>query len=229
MDVCAKASFTFGVSSTTTRQYDIRITQFECNSESGGPQNCLQYYTGTTGTVQSFNYPIGATTLGSSVTHLADQIYNICIRRASGYCAVCYFPTLFPTTSTATTQASYGLGKIGSSTTCTTIPAQTDTDCRADYIIIPYAIESSSSAAGYNNNFKDSVWDAKPACSSARVRERLCGRVFSTTGNDAYSTFISGKQSICSGFAPFQIFVNFDSNEEITTDTTEDKNEKDLE
>ena len=27
------------------------------------------------------------------------------------------------------------------------------------------------------------------------------------------------------GFAPFQIFVNFDSNEEITTDTTEDKNE----
>ena len=36
MDVCAKASFTFGVSSTTTRQYDIRVSNLEPNSIDNG-------------------------------------------------------------------------------------------------------------------------------------------------------------------------------------------------
>ena len=41
----------------------------------------------------SFNFPTSATsstTTGTTWTHLADQHYDICIRRASGYCYICY-------------------------------------------------------------------------------------------------------------------------------------------
>ena len=68
------------------------------------------------------------------------------------------------------------------------------------YFQIPYAIESSSSAAGYNNKFDNTVWNpsSNTDCTKAQIAERLCGRVFSVTPTDTYSTFNSGKQSICS-------------------------------
>ena len=43
----------------------------------------------------SFNFPTSATsgtTTGSTWTHLANQHYDVCIRRASGYCYICYTP-----------------------------------------------------------------------------------------------------------------------------------------
>jgi hypothetical protein len=55
---CAKATFDFG-STTTTRQYDIKLTQYSCGDEMGGPSDCLQYFTATTGTVSSFNFKSG--------------------------------------------------------------------------------------------------------------------------------------------------------------------------
>ena len=68
------------------------------------------------------------------------------------------------------------------------------------YFQIPYAIESSSSAAGYNNKFDNTVWNpsSNTDCTKAQIAERLFGRVFSVTPTDTYSTFNSGKQSICS-------------------------------
>ena len=49
---------------------------------------CLQYFYGTnqdgsvTGQIKSFNYDQG--------WHLASQNQKICIRRESGFCAICY-------------------------------------------------------------------------------------------------------------------------------------------
>ena len=34
----------------------------------GGPMGCLQYFTAVTGTVASFNYPLGTTAIGSNPT-----------------------------------------------------------------------------------------------------------------------------------------------------------------
>ena len=34
----------------------------------GGPADCLQYYTATSGTVASFNYPIGTSSIASATT-----------------------------------------------------------------------------------------------------------------------------------------------------------------
>ena len=58
------------------------------------------------GTIASFNWDTTATTIAASQTHLSDQYYDICIRRARGYCSVCYSPYITSTT----TQSSYGVG-----------------------------------------------------------------------------------------------------------------------
>jgi hypothetical protein len=42
------------------------------------------------------------------VTHLARQNYDICFRRGSGFCYICYSPTINPATALIT-QISFGL------------------------------------------------------------------------------------------------------------------------
>ena len=109
---CVDATFQFDASTSTSRQWDIKVTQYTCDDELGGPQGCLQYLIATTGTVASFNYPIGSTSLSATgtdrVAHLNEQQYNICFRRASGNCAICFTPSIVSTTNVA----SYGLGNV---------------------------------------------------------------------------------------------------------------------
>ena len=59
-DQCNQASFLFG-ETTDTRDVDIKVTQYECGNEMGGPPDCLQFHTGSTGFIQSFNFPTGST------------------------------------------------------------------------------------------------------------------------------------------------------------------------
>ena len=46
--------------------------QIACTSVWKPPEDCLQFFTGTTGYIHSFNYAGGV--------HLANQYYTICIR-----------------------------------------------------------------------------------------------------------------------------------------------------
>merc|ERR1712029_144217 len=202
---CAAAVFSFGASTTTTRSFDIRVTHFECNSEKGGPPGCLQYYTGNTGTVQSFNYPIGSTSLGSTVTHLANQRYTICMRRESGKCSICYFPSVSPSSASSTAQASFGLS-TSSSTTASS--GDYDATCGEDYIIIPYGT-TATIAATFNNNLNSF---------NPSVRERICGRFL---GSANPSDTLTAHATVCSGFAPFNVLVNFDESEILASTTTD--------
>ena len=51
---------------------------------------CLQYYTATSNNIQNFGFPPTITAVTAGVTHLSNQHYDICIRRASGSCYICY-------------------------------------------------------------------------------------------------------------------------------------------
>ena len=48
------------------------------------PNSCLQYYTGVSGTIRSFNYD------GVNGRHLSNQDYSICIRTESSFCSISY-------------------------------------------------------------------------------------------------------------------------------------------
>jgi hypothetical protein len=82
---CNTLSFGLGTTATTTRSWEIRISQFECDYNNLAPQGCTQYFFGADdGKIQSFNYNSG------SGYNLANQKQNICFRREASKSKVCF-------------------------------------------------------------------------------------------------------------------------------------------
>merc|ERR1711963_1127274 len=208
---CVDATFQFDASTTTSRQWDIKVTQYTCDEELAGPPGCLQYHIATTGTVASFNYPIGSTSLSATgtdrVAHLNEQQYNICFRRASGNCAICFTPSIVSTTNVA----SYGLGNVASATDRLAV---LDTSCSEDYLVIP---------GGYASG---TIATTQATTLTADGIERICGRTF-TTDNTltlaiAYSS--TGSNSICTIRRPFMITFHTNDNEVVASTSPDGTN-----
>jgi len=105
---CVTVAFNYGAA-TVQRSYTIHVLQYERgNDHIAGQEGCLQFFTGTTGTVRTFNWVDVA---GS--THLQNQDYNICVRRRTDYCIICWVPTTAGTNATPT-KGSFGLSNGGS-------------------------------------------------------------------------------------------------------------------
>jgi len=81
-DDSATIAFTFA-EVDATRTFEIKVTQFHCDSEMRPPEGCLQYHTGIDGSIQTFNYD-------NDDVHLENQQYSICIRKEMGFCCIEY-------------------------------------------------------------------------------------------------------------------------------------------
>ena len=139
---CQMANFHIGSSTTTTRQWNIYVTQYTCGQEDlAGPPGCLQYHTGTTGLLKNFGYPSSNTASSTDVstTHLQNQVYQICIRRESSYCYICY------SAWHSSPAGSFGLS-IGP--TAAIAKARVSTACIDDYVVIPGGHTSAIAAIG---------------------------------------------------------------------------------
>jgi len=190
-DSCHVANFNIGALTTTTRKWDIKVTQYACGDfDSSGWPGCLQYYTALASKIQNFGFPTSSTTVGSGTTHLSNQNYDICIRRGAGYCYICYSPTNSAGT-TAASQQSFGLSLSGIAASGS---AQLDTDCSTDYLEIPFGNTATIAAI------------TTPG-TAATNSHRFCGRFFSTITDDLNSL------TVCSRRSPFTVGVAFDSNE----------------
>ena len=64
---------------TTSRSWQILITQIPCGTSYTAPTNCLQWFTSATGTLTSYNYQFVSAT-ATPIQKLANQDYTICIR-----------------------------------------------------------------------------------------------------------------------------------------------------
>ena len=53
----ATLSFSFSGTSTS-RTWDIKISQLECSNYNAPPSTCLQYHTTITGRIETFNYAV---------------------------------------------------------------------------------------------------------------------------------------------------------------------------
>merc|ERR1712061_351874 len=69
-----------GFATTTAKTFNILARQISCTASYKAPTDCVQYFTGTAGSVKSYNYAGGQI--------LAGQRYNNCIRTEKGYCAI---------------------------------------------------------------------------------------------------------------------------------------------
>merc|ERR1712228_1015685 len=186
---CHKAIFNVGATTTTSRKWNIRVTQYACGDyDNSGWPGCLQYYTSTASTIQNFAFPTSATTVTSGVTHLSSQKYDICIRRASGYCYICYSTWTAGTAVIA--QGSFGLNISPSIASQSAI----NTSCTSDYISIPYGNSAAIAAI------------TAPA-TEATFANSYCGRFFSI------ASAATAGVTVCTRRSPFIVGVNFDSNE----------------
>lgn len=100
--------------SSTTRAIQMKVSQIACSATWKAPDGCTQWFTGTSGTVYSYNYQGGV--------HLANQNYNNCIRREQGYCGIAYSngPSAFQLSGTTVDDVLIG------------------GYCVTDFVVIPY-------------------------------------------------------------------------------------------
>lgn len=132
---CVTAAFSFGAVAAQSRSYTIKITQFESTNEMGGPAGCLQFYTGNTGTVTSFNFVDAEPTTG---THLANQNYDVCVRQGIDKCSICWAVTAITAPNTRTNFGISSGGTAADGTPMGGTGAECETAAKGlDHILIP--------------------------------------------------------------------------------------------
>jgi len=100
------------------RQWEIKVSQIECNSPSIAPSGCFLYYTGASGSFRSFNYDANEEHKGYQM----GMNYGICIRRESGFCGIKY---------TAIAPFEFGAGPD------LVDRSATEASCQKDFVLIP--------------------------------------------------------------------------------------------
>ena len=159
-----------------------------------------------TGTIASFNWDttVALGSISASQTHLSNQYYDICIRRARGYCSVCYSPKL---TSTSI-QSSYG---IGTSSADPAQKASIGSQCTG----VTTFSSTEASQKGLGDYLEIAALQTSPATSTTIAGvSRICGNIFSaTTSGTAHAT-------LCSFATPFKVGVHFDSDEVVFSPAT---------
>ena len=127
------------------RGWKILVTQIPCDCQDSSlpdslaPTGCLQYHTGITGTISSFNfhgtimnyepcYFGNETTCGAPIWtgHLNSLDYSTCIRSAPGYCGIAFEQG---------DAESFQLSGLDSGNT--PYPYNGETQCNEDYLFIP--------------------------------------------------------------------------------------------
>jgi len=104
------------VGSTTTRTWNILVTQLACTDPWRAPDDCLQYYTGSSGEFRSFNFANGQL--------LSSQAYRACFRQELDFCSISYRASLRPSDS---------FEMLTSNTGTTTTTA----NCKTAFISVP--------------------------------------------------------------------------------------------
>lgn len=200
-DDCHTINFNIATTSTT-RAWTIHITQYTCQEDQntqGGPPGCLQWFTGTTGRVSSFGFDRTLTVItASAATHLSSQNYQVCFRRESSYCYICYTPKL-EGANAAATQSSFGLS-IFAGTAATAAASTVDQYCNADRL----------SLAGKETATNAAIVDIS---ATAQVGALVCGRYMDTANT------LTAVATVCTRNYPFVLGVIMDEDENYSVGT----------
>ena len=174
------------------REWKIKVIQYECDSPSLAPEGCLQYFTGISGNVSSFNWKTtdNVNTADAS-THLANQDYSICLRRENGYCAVEWSAGQPP----AEAEANYGYFSLSGdipaagADIAAAVALNGDVSCTTDYVIIPGGTGGTDPAS--------------------LAKDRFCGQALAYCPDAACAANVIGP--VKSGVTPFTLGVITDA------------------
>merc|ERR1712020_22172 len=201
---CVDVHYGVGGGTSATRELDIRVSQFACGDEMGGPAGCLQYYTSSAGKIRSFNFPdlTPGAAVGYKYVHLSRQHYKACVRKATAKAYICYgMCTSIVGSATATIgspvilQPSFGLSVSPAAGSQSAVGSA----CTSDYITIPSAVTKAIAAILSSNTVM--------IAETTSTATRFCGRYLATTAATYADT------SICSLAVPFELAVDFNDDE----------------
>lgn len=201
---CVDVHYGVGGGTSATRELDIRVSQFACGDEMGGPPGCLQYFTSSAGKIRSFNFPdlTPAAKVGYKYVHLSRQHYKACVRKAAAKAYICYgMCTSIVGSAIATIgspvilQPSFGLSVSPAAGS----QSAAGSACTSDYISIPSAVTKANAAILSSNTVM--------IAETTSAATRFCGRYLATTA----ATYAD--QSVCSLAVPFELAVDFNDDE----------------
>merc|ERR1712170_43599 len=207
---CVTALFTFG-GGAVNRRYTIHVIQYESTNEMGGPPGCLQFFTGATGLVQTFNWQTATTSV-----HLASQTYDVCVRKMIGMCVICWSPEtsgVFDAAAAITAKTgSFGVNNGKNSAAAgTPMSASGSEDCTnppaggadsVDFIIIPSGVAPTATTNA--NIMPGGDLNTNTVGAAAIGEDMFCGRYLNAADDD-----VDG--SVCSRVTPFKLGVRFDN------------------
>jgi len=193
---CVTALFSWGLA-TQSRSYTIHVIQYESTNEMGGPPGCLQFFTGATGLVQTFNWQTATTS-----THLANQNYDVCVRKMIGMCVICWAPET--TGVVDTTTGSFGVNNGGSAAIAAMSASGADCGADADddsndFVIIPSGVAHTAQLVAPGG-----ILNTATVVANAIGEDKFCGRYL------AAGAAAAGDTSVCSRVTPFKLGVRFD-------------------
>ncbi|GFG39627.1 hypothetical protein Cfor_02901, partial [Coptotermes formosanus] len=128
---------------SANRIWNIKLTQIECTNPQRAPTGCLMYYTGTEGTVKSFNYsPSVSAASPIGTRQIANTNYGVCVQMVAGYCSIEW--TQNPSDPYSFT-VSGNTGGVDPSLLGTAYVAESGAVCTTDFIVIPNPYQNSTS------------------------------------------------------------------------------------
>jgi len=90
-DASTIGKLAFAIPTTDSQKWRIKVSQIECSSTMRAPNGCLQYFTGVTNTITSFNYD--GTSAFSTGGNIKNQDYISCFRAEEGMCMIDFAET----------------------------------------------------------------------------------------------------------------------------------------
>ena len=162
--------------------------------------------------------------MASTQYHLTNQNYDICIRRARGYCSVCYDPVITGTAATAA--GSFGLSGSGLATPA--FSSSYGPTCSGRSVVSPGAPAAAPSPlSGFSQGDYLEIIALQPGtgtstsvatpgtASDPAVINRICGVYFNAAQRNPATTAITTHATACSFSVPFKVGVHMDDKEVI--------------
>merc|ERR1711981_423992 len=202
--------FTF--SGDYSRLYEIKVTQLPCSNEYARYPGCLQYHTGLTGRVETFNY-----LNCPAQTHLPNQDYSICVRPEAGYDCV-----------------QWQICQDNTATTCgaKTVGSYVFPDVKACAAFSVGTLKAENKKIGNNeqcsNDYISIAGASKPCCQGSNPQPQasaICGYYFDINPITAKEDLGTTDAQVCDCVAPYNVDVVFDGFNDMGTDKTDDNNE----
>ncbi|XP_065338296.1 uncharacterized protein LOC135938542 [Cloeon dipterum] len=149
------------------RNWKVRISQIPCQSNYKAEDGCMQYHTGVTGQIRSFNYDSG---MG---LQLSNQDYSICIRMERNFCGIQYTTAPDPVNNRSRSFSLSGQ-TTGQNQVTSMVGSVGPNSCNGDWIIIPCAANAGRAPS------------IEPTCT-----DRICGGTFNSEVSTVPATVFS--------------------------------------